>query len=501
MKQGGAGALMSVALDPASPRPLYAQLTDALRGAIQSGVLAPGVRLPATRVLARDLGVSRNTVVAMTEQLVSEGMLVSRVGDGTYVATPVDGRPALPAALHGAPLAAPGLSSSGALFGSNAFADDEAPLPFAPDLPALDAFPLAEWARLAGLAWRDVTPVMLARTEAAGWGPLREAIAGQLAAGRGVVAKPGQVLVTSGTSQSLDLATRLLLDRGATVWLEDPGYVGARSVFTASGARLVPVPVDAEGLDVEAGLRMDPAPQLIFVSPSRQYPLGVTMSMARRRQLLDVADRIGAWIIEDDYDWEFRYAGQPLPALAALSPQGRVLYSSTYSKTLLPGLRLGALVVPASLAAAFAAAKGVVDRHPALVEQLTLHAFMATGRYGAHVRRMRQLYARRQAAAVAALRHHLDPRERVAAADTGMHLLVWLRPGLEDRRVAEEARRRGVTVRPLSQYYMGDRQLQALLAGFAAHSEDRFPLAAQRLAAAVAASTTRLAPRAAAEWT
>lgn len=500
MKQGGAGALMSVTLDPASPVPLYAQLTDALRSTIQSGALAPGVRLPATRVLARDLGVSRNTVVAMTEQLVSEGMLVSRVGDGTYVATPVDGRPALPA-CQDAHAVAPGLSSSGALFGSNAFADDEAPLPFAPDLPALDAFPLAEWARLAGLAWRDVTPVMLARTEAAGWGPLREAIAGQLAAGRGVVAKPSQVLVTSGTSQSLDLATRLLLDRGATVWLEDPGYVGARSVFTASGARLVPVPVDAEGLDVEAGLRMDPAPQLIFVSPSRQYPLGVTMSMARRRQLLDVADRIGAWIIEDDYDWEFRYAGQPLPALAALSPQGRVLYSSTYSKTLLPGLRLGALVVPASLAAAFAAAKGVVDRHPALVEQLTLHAFMATGRYGAHVRRMRQLYARRQAAAAAALRHHLDPRERVAAADTGMHLLVWLRPGLEDRRVAEEARRRGVTVRPLSQYYMGDRQLQALLAGFAAHSEDRFPLAAQRLAAAVAAAATGLAPHAAAEWT
>ena len=272
-------------------------------------------------------------------------------------------------------------------------------------------------------------------------------------------------------------------------------------MFTASGARLVPVPVDAEGLDVEAGLRMDPAPQLIFVSPSRQYPLGVTMSMARRRQLLDVADPTGAWIIEDDYDWEFRYAGQPLPALAALSPQGRVLYSSTYFKTLLPGLRLGALVVPASLAAAFAAAKGVVDRHPALVEQLTLHAFMATGRYGAHVRRMRQLYARRQAAAVAALRHHLYPRERVAAADTGMHLLVWLRPGLADRRVAEEARRRGVTVRPLSQYYMGDRQLQALFAGFAAHFEDRFPLAVQRLAAAVAASTTRLAPRAATEWT
>ena len=492
MKRAGSGALLGFKLDVGSDRPLYVQLTEAVRYAIQTGALAPGTRLPSTRVLAHELHVSRNTVVAMSDQLLAEGLLAARVGDGTYVANLAGARPAaLRAPAHSADTEVDGdlhdLSLRGTRFSPGVASDREALVPFAPDLPALDAFPLTEWSRLAALAWRSVTPTMLARTEAAGWAPLREAICAQLAAGRGLVANADQLLVTSGSSQSLDLATRLLLDRGETVWLEDPGYVGARSVFTACGARLVPVPVDAEGLDVEAGLRVDPAPRLIFVSPSRQYPLGVTMSMARRRRLLEVAERTGAWIIEDDYDWEFRYAGAPLPALATLNQHHRVLYIGTYSKTLLPGLRLGYLVVPAPLAATFAAAKGVVDRHPPLLEQLTLHAFMEGGRYGAHVRRMRQLYAGRQAAAIVALERALNPSESVAAAETGMHLLIWLRPGLEDRKVAEEARHRGVTVRPLSPYYMGVRQRQALLAGFAAHAEERFPLAAQRLAASLAA--------------
>jgi len=492
MKRRGGGALLTVALDPASIRPLYAQLTDAVRQAIQGGALQPGARLPATRVLAAELGVSRNTVVAMADQLLAEGLLVARVGDGTFVARGPASPPTPTSATSEVETDAEAegelhdLSVRGTRFASGGVEGAESLAPFVPDLPALDAFPMAEWSRLAGLAWRNVTPAMLARPEAAGWAPLRATIAGQLAAGRGLAVAPDQVMVTSGTSQSLDLVTRLLLDRGETVWLEDPGYIGARSVFTAGGARLVPVPVDAEGLDVEAGLRTDPAPRLIFVSPSRQYPLGVTMSLARRRRLLEIAERTGAWIIEDDYDWEFRYAGQPLPALAALNP-ARVVHVGTYSKTLLPGLRLGYLVVPAPLAATFASAKGVVDRHPPLIEQMTLHEFMESGRYGAHVRQMRQLYARRQQAAVAALRNALDAREQVAAAETGMHLLIWLRPGLDDRQVAETARRRGVTVRPLSPYYMGARQRQALLAGFAAHPEERFPLAAERLSLALKA--------------
>lgn len=494
MKRRGGGALLTVALDPASDRPLYAQLTDAIRQSIKGGALQPGVRLPATRVLAAELGVSRNTVVAMADQLLAEGLLIARVGDGTFVARPPAFPPNLAAALDpdgdetdtDAEGELHDLSVRGTRFASGEVEGPETLAPFVPDLPALDAFPMAEWSRLAGLAWRNVTPAMLARPEAAGWAPLRATIAGQLAAGRGLAVVPDQVVVTSGTSQSLDLVTRLLLDRGETVWLEDPGYIGARSVFTAGGARLVPVPVDAEGLDVEAGLRIDPTPRLIFVSPSRQYPLGVTMSLSRRRRLLEVAGRTGAWIIEDDYDWEFRYAGQPLPALAALNP-ARVLHVGTYSKTLLPGLRLGYLVVPPPLAATFAAAKGVVDRHPPLIEQMTLHEFMDSGRNGAHVRRMRHLYARRQQAAVAALRNALDAREQVAAAETGMHLLIWLRPGLDDRQIAETAQRRGVTVRPLSPYYMGPRQRQALLAGFAAHPEERFPLAAERLSLALKA--------------
>ncbi|WP_203330675.1 MocR-like pyridoxine biosynthesis transcription factor PdxR [Rhodovastum atsumiense] len=484
--------LIVLAVNRDGAQPIGRQLVEAVRCAIRDGRLAPGTRLPASRVLAREWRVGRNTVMAMTEQLVAEGFLATRPGAGTFVAAaPPAECPPPPSPLAAtAPATLPALSRQGQWLAALPPPGQEVPLPFVPDLPALDAFPFHEWNRLAAQAWRVITPAMLAHPDPAGWQPLRAAIAAQISAARGFACTEEQVVVTSGASQALDLIARLLLDPGATVWIEDPGYVGARHIFAAGGARLVPVPVDDEGLDVAAGSRLAPSPRLIFVTPSRQYPLGVTMSPARRQQLLALAERCGAWIVEDDYDWEFRYAGTPLPALAALQPDGLVLHLGTYAKALLPGMRLGYLVLPRRLGRVFARAKGMLERHPPLVEQLTLHGFMTSGRFGAHLRRMRRLYATRQEATLAALRAALGPRAGIAPAETGMHLLLRLGEALPDRTVAAEAGRRGVVVRPLSPYYLGEQPSQGLLAGFAASPPERVELAARRLATAIDAVTT-----------
>ena len=477
------------ALDPGHRDPLHRQLYDAIRTAIVSGRLPAGSRLPSTRALAAEAGVSRVTVAAAFDQLRAEGYVEARTGSGTYVreGLPDDAlhtrRPApkpKPAPLPARP-AEPGVAGTAA---------------FRLGLPALDLFPVRVWARIAARRWRGMrgeeAERLLGYGYAMGFDPLRKAIADYVTLSRGVRCEPRQVIVTAGAQQALDLIARVLLRPGEAAWLEDPGYFGARETLMAAGAAIVPVPVDGEGLDVAAGEALEAEARLAYVSPSYQFPLGATMSMRRRLALLDWARRAGAWIVEDDYDGEFRYVGRPLASLQGLDAErsggGRVLYVGTFSKTLFPSLRIGYVIVPGALVDTFGAAKSAADRHTATVEQAVLADFIEEGHYARHVRRMRLVYASRQAALVAAASVHLARWLDVRPAPAGMHLVGWLRPGrVTDGEMAEAALAAGVFVTPLSSYRAAPAHDHrgGLVFGYAGCSEAMIREGARRLGAAL----------------
>jgi GntR family transcriptional regulator/MocR family aminotransferase len=357
---------------------------------------------------------------------------------------------------------------------------------FRPGIPALDAFPRDLWARMAARLYRQSRFDLFSYGDPAGHPPLRRAIAEYLRAARGVNCSWEQVIVTSGSQQALDLAARVLLDPGDTAWVEDPGYFGARGAWTAAGLRCVPVPVDADGLSVAQGEVLAPQARMAYVSPSHQYPLGVTMSLKRRMALLNWARRRSAWIAEDDYDSEFRYAGRPLAALQGLDTNGRVIYIGTFSKVLFPALRLGYMVAPAGAVDAFAAARALADRHPPGPSQALVAEFLAGGHFARHVRRMRTLYAERQAALLAAARREWAGLLEVAPADAGMHLVAWLPKGSSDGDASRRAAEAGVSAPPLSAYYHDSAAARpGLLLGYPCVNGRRIQEGARRLAAAM----------------
>ena len=488
-----------VLLDPLSAAPLYRQLYEGLREAIVAGRLRPGARLPAARALGSDLALSRNTVEQAYEQLHAEGYLDRHPRRGTFVSdtTPDDMLRAIPISREprrivitsrtSAPprrvLSARGAAIAGVALpaGVNTFAP---PRPFRPGVPALDAFPMALWTRLSARHWQRAGRRHLAYGHSAGHQPLRQAIAQHVAAARGVRCTPDQVIIVGGSQQALALATRLLLDPGDTVWMEEPGYVGARAAFIASEARIVPVPVDDEGLDVAAGERAAPDARMAFVTPSHQHPLGAPMSIPRRMALLAWARRADAWILEDDYDSEIRYEGRPLPAMQGLDDDGRVLYLGTFSKTVFPALRLGYVIVPPSLVDAFVTARLIVDRHSSVVEQAILADFITEGHYARHVRRMRALYAERQNALLDALQPVSDILD-VQPTRAGLNVLAWLPSGVDDRKVALAAEVAGIEAPPLSPFALRPVSRGALILNFSGYDEIAIRSAAARLGAVV----------------
>ena len=376
---------------------MYRQLYDKLRRAILDGRLRAGAKLPSTRGLAQELAIARNTVMGAYEQLLAEGYLEGKTGSGTYVA-----RTLPEAVLNISPVRPtasvtrnPGrLSRRGQTLATNRLGIRyiEPPRPFRPGTPAIDHFPFDLWSRLLAKYWRREPAGLLPYTDPAGYEPLRAAIAEYISAARAVRCDPEQIIVVSGAQQALDLATRLLLDPGDEVWMEDPGYNGARAAFLGAGVKPVAVPIDNDGLDVTMGEKLSPHARLAYVTPSHQYPTGVVMTLSRRLGLLRWAERKRRWILEDDYDSEFRYASRPVPSLQGLDKSGTVIYCGTFSKVLFPSLRLGYIVVPASLVDAFRGAKAVVDRHCPTVEQAVLAEFIAEGHLARHIRRMRMLY-------------------------------------------------------------------------------------------------------------
>jgi GntR family transcriptional regulator/MocR family aminotransferase len=455
-------------LDGTSAVPLYRQLYSGVRESILAGRLAPGAGLPSSRSLAEELGVSRNTVTLAFDQLVAEGYIQGSPRSGTRVA-------AMPArAPRAKPSRGPGPSARGRAIADArlpALTRGESPaVPFRVGVPALDQFPSRLWSRLASRRWRRQP--LLDYGEPGGYSALREAIADYVRLARGVRCLTEQVIITSGSQQGVDLAARVLLDPGDAVWMEDPGYTGARTALQASGARLVPLPVDADGLIVEEGERAAPRARLAYASPSHQFPLGVTMSASRRLALLRWAARAGAWVLEDDYDSEFRYDARPLASLQGMDEDGRVIYVGTFSKTIFPALRLGYLIVPLELVNVFRAARAVSDRQSPTMEQAVLADFVAGGHFARHVRRMRRLYAERQGVLVDAVRRQLGDRLKVTPSSAGMHLLGWLEPGVDDAAVSARAAALGVEAAPLSRYALVAPRRGGLLLGWAGYSAE-----------------------------
>ncbi len=446
-----------VHLDRRSRVPLQRQLYNEIRGLILNGRLPSGSRLPATRLLATDLAVSRNTVTGAFDQLLAEGYLQGRVGSGTYVADTVPeellrvrgarpdgapaGKPAPPLSERGRALANIPVSLTRGMGSAQAFRSG---------VPALDQFPRELWARLAARLIRHAPSAILTYGDPAGYRPLRQALTEYVRTARGVRCSAEQIIVTAGSQQALDLAARVLLDPGDTAWVEDPGYLGARGALRAAGIRCAPIPVDSEGIDIERGEERAPEARLACVTPSHQYPLGIAMPAARRMRLLEWARRRGAWIVEDDFDSEFRYAGRPVAALQGLDTAGRVIYTGSFSKVLFPAIRLGYLIVPEPLVDAFGAARALADRHSAGIEQVLATEFLAEGHFARHVRRMRMLYAERQQALVAAAGRELAGVLEVAPAEAGIHLVGWAAEQADDQVMAERARAAGVITAPVS---------------------------------------------------
>jgi GntR family transcriptional regulator/MocR family aminotransferase len=468
-----------ILIDEKSALPLYRQIYEAIRRAILSGNLRPTTTLPATRLLSKHLGVSRMTVINAYEQLLAEGYLEAKTGAGTFVAahlpeeflqTSGSGR----GECRESPLTRKvKFSDYGEYLAHNGDSillhhGKSSLVPFEHGVPETEEFPFDLWAKIAQRWQKKPPPSILSYGDSVGFRPLREAIAAHLAAARGVLCEVEQIIITNGTQQALDLIGRIFLTKTNDVYLEDPGYYGARDIFAATGARLVPVPVDGEGFDLQTARKRSRKARLAYVTPSHQYPLGVTMSLARRLNLLEWARDRDAYVIEDDYNSEYRYGGRPLASLQGLDRDGRVIYLGTFSKTIFPALRLGYLVVPANLIEVFAAGRALTDLHSPALDQAVLAEFIAERHYARHVRRMRGIYEERQQILIEEVETNLKGLLEVAPSEAGMHLIGWLPHGVDDRDVSRRAAEANLKIACLSAYCIDQELRGGLLLGYTA---------------------------------
>ena len=461
-----------VDLERAAPASLYRQLYEQLRGAILDGRLPAGTRVSSSRAMAAQLGVARNTVLAAVEQLAAEGFLNARQGSGTVVAAELSAKLTRGARRRSSrKRPAYALSKTGVrLTGiSRTRAGEEIAKPFLPGIPDVGAFPATVWARLLRREAQHLQQGAMAYGWTAGLPRLREVLCAHLREARGIQAEPEQIIITSTAQASLDLLARALVERGDKVWIEEPGYLGARAAFLGAGAELVPVPVDAHGLNPNG---KHPRPRAIYVTPSHQYPTGRLMPLARRLELLDVAERHGAYIIEDDYDSEFQFQGRPVAALQGLDPEGRVLYVGTFSKILQPGLRVGYAVVPGALAEPLSRMQRNTGQIVPAAIQLALAAFIEEGHLRAHVRRMCALYEQRQSALAEGLSVLLGDQLGVEKPAGGMQLIAELPGGWSDVEAVKALAARGVLARAVSGFYLGAAKRQGLLLGFAGYRRE-----------------------------
>lgn len=474
-------------IERGTSQPVNRQIYQVVRAAILSHQLPVGLQLPSSRELARELAMSRNTVTHAYEQLIAEGYLETRAGAGTFIAdtAPDQIADAAGASTLGALAESTlGLSNRGAQLINGAGVSALQWGAFMPGVPDVTQFPSKVWGRLQNKHWRRSRAELLTYDSGGGYLPLREAIADYLRVSRSVNCAAGQVIITTGIHQSIDLAARLLGDPGDQAWVEEPGYWGTRSVCLSLGITPLPMAIDDEGMQ----LAQDGAapPRFIFVTPSHQYPLGTIMSLSRRRQLLEYAAAHKAWIMEDDYDSEFRYGSRPLASLQGLDTHQRVLYMGTFSKTAFPGLRIGFLVVPEALAPIFATGHAELYRGGQVYTQAILADFMTEGYLASHIRRMRLLYGERLRLLQQAVERHFGSAIDFSDGAAGLHLALRLPDGCDDVAISLEARSAGIIARPLSGYYMQTHHAkQGLMLGYACVPDVQIAPAFDKLAAII----------------
>jgi GntR family transcriptional regulator / MocR family aminotransferase len=465
-------------IDRSSPGNLHRQLYWKLRNLIEKRVLPSGAGLPSTRVLARDLLLGRNTVLAAYEQLALEGFIDIRPG----------ARPVVSGLPHYKPLARKNVAASASAL--SARGRELCALPFHhgqpgvtafhPGLPDADNFPFNTWSKLLAARAKQARGDLFGTYHVPGYPPLCEAIARYLSASRGVVCEPSQIVITNGAQSAFDILARVLTDPGDCVWMEEPGYYGAGAAFQAAGARLLPLRVDDDGWDLEPPAAV---PRVIFVTPSCQHPLGMTMAMEQRLNLIRLADEYGAWIIEDDYDSEYRFQGQPIPALQGIAPDSRVVFVGTFAKILFPAMRLGYMVVPADIRDDLTAALSATGQFAPLITQAALADFITEGHLMRHLRRMRRIYGERRQFFIEQFSRQLGKWMKLRRTDSGIQLVGLFRDNRDDRELAAAAHAAGVNVSPLSLQYRTAETLSGFLMGFAAADERTTRRAMQKLSA------------------
>jgi GntR family transcriptional regulator/MocR family aminotransferase len=487
-------ATFELALPPRDPRiSAYRWLYSALRSAILEGRLHPGTRLPATRDLATQYRLSRGTIVNSVEQLKSEGYVQARTGSGTYVSNTLPDELLQVRSNAKAPLLPRRQQQRGirvqkfSVYAKRVHLfPNFAPRPtraFRPNLPALDLFPTTLWAQVAARRLRKVSTNFLMGCDPLGYLPLRQAVADYLSTSRGVNCTAEQIAIVSGAQEAFDLVARLFLNPGDRVCMENPGYLGAATVFQSLGAKISHVPLDDEGMQLRDSTLRNA--RLVYVTPGHQFPLGITMSLTRRLQLLESARKSGALILEDDYDSEFRYAGRPVPALQGLDRHGLVFFTGSFSKVLFPSLRLGYLVLPADLAERVSATLSITRRHAPLMEQAVLCDFITAGHFGRHLRRMRQIYAERLNVLLDSARQNLAGLLEISGIEAGLQTVGWLQRGINAESAAAAAAERNVEVTPINIYSHGNVASTGLQLGFAAIDAKEIRRGVQDLALAL----------------
>ncbi len=486
MKKVPGGFSPVIAVDREAAKPLYRQIYDAYRSTIVGRNLRAGQQIPSTRALASELGISRIPVLNAYAQLLAEGYFESRVGAGTFVSsslpdqlTSCESRGGALAEARSGPRVVsrrsalvPGRENAPWLRGWGAFSVGQL---------AFDQFPFQIWSSLVARHGRSVRAGSLNYGDPMGSKDFRETIAIYLRTARAVHCEAQQIMVVSGSQQALEISARVLLDPGSPVWIEELGYPFLRYGLAMAGCRLIPVPVDSEGLDVTAGIKQCRKARAAYVTPSHQYPLGVTMSASRRLQLLDWAQSSGAWIIEDDYDSEYRYENMPIASLQGLDHNSRVVYIGTFSKTLFPSMRLGYLVIPGDLVDRFVAVRHAMDLFPPHLYQAILTDFISEGHFARHVRKTRLIYSERRSALVEALRSEFGARFETRGGEAGMHLVVTLPKGLLDQEIALRAASQKLWLWPLSPSYLSKAARQGFILGFASTKATEMPRAVRRL--------------------
>jgi GntR family transcriptional regulator/MocR family aminotransferase len=498
MRDKFAGALVTL-LDSqsADSATTSVRLQKAIRQMIVEGAVRERDRLPSTRTLSAELRVARDTLEAAYRQLEAEGFLTRRHGSGTFVAkldrdTLETSRPGSRRKARAQPGPQASLSNRGtAIWGRGGVVDQTTALPFAAAMPDVKPFPLDTWRRLTSRILRGNGQVALMYGDAQGYLPLREEISRYLAAHRGVRCKAEQVIVLNSSQQALSIIASLLLDPGDPVAIEDPGYHGARSVFAAAGVSLHPVPVDGSGLRFQDLLECGKEMRAVYLTPSHHYPTGVTLSLDRRLALIDWAARNERWIIEDDYDSEYRYDGLPVSAIQGLDSNERVLYVGTFSKVLFPSLRLAYLVLPERLTPTFVTARTLIDGQSSMINQMVLAQFMAEGHFTAHIRHMRQIYRARRDAFMVSFARHLAPFADAVPPAGGLHVACKLKPGLSEDVTVQAAQSAGIELPTLRRLYAGPHADEGWLMGFAALTAHEIDDAIRRLSLAISAALAR----------